>query len=107
MPMIKIEYDDSKLTEDEAKSISSATQKIVTKITGVEDVFVYANTAKIKIQVAPIEIFVEMSEFKIKDLEDLTSKIKQELITWKEGSGFKQPINLTVIPMHWKVEIGI
>src|SRR3990167_5102495 len=99
MPTIRIDYDDNKLSLEEATQLSVASQEVVSRVTGIEDVFVYCNTAKIKIKVAPIEIFVEMSDFKVKDLDELTSKIKQELKTWKENSGFKQSINLTVIPM--------
>lgn len=107
MPMIKIEYDDKKLTEDEASNISEAVQEIVSKVTKLPSVFVYANTSKIKIQIAPVEIFIEISDFKIQDLDELTAAIKNELKSWKDTTKFKQPINLTVIPMHWKVELGI
>ena len=107
MPVINIEYDDVKLSEDEVKSLSEATQRVVSEVTGIEDVFVYANTAKVKVKIAPIEIFVQMSGHKIENLDDLTSKIKDKLASWKIESGFKTPINLTVIPMNWKIEIGI
>lgn len=107
MPVITIEYDDSKLEDSQVVELSEATQKIVSEVTDIKDVFVYANTARIKVQIAPIEIFVQMSDFKIKDLDELTGKIKTRLITWKEETQFKHPINLTVIPMHWKVEVGI
>jgi hypothetical protein len=107
MPMIKIEYDDVKVNVDEVRNLSDAVQRIVSAVTGIEDVFVYANSASIKVKVAPIEIFVEMSDHKIENLDDLTNKIKDELSSWKTQSGFKVPINLTVIPMRWKVEINI
>ena len=107
MPMIKIEFDDSKLGDDEVKRISEATQKIVSESTGIEDVFVYANSARVKVQVAPIEVFVEMSDNKIDNLDELTSKIKDGISEWKKENNFSQPVNLTVIPVRWKVEVNI
>ena len=107
MPMITIQYDDGKVSDDEISELATEIQKIVSKITKIEDVFVYGNSAKVKVKIAPIEIFVKMSDFKIKDLDALTAQIKAELIDWKNKTGFRRPINLTVIPMHWKVEVEI
>jgi hypothetical protein len=55
----------------------------------------------------PIEIFVEMSTHKINNLGKLMELIKKGLIEWKIKEKFKTPINLTIIPMNWKVEVGI
>ncbi len=82
-------------------------QKVVSEATGIADVFVYANSAKIKVQIAPIEIFVEMSAPKIMDADALIGEIKKKLSEWKAANNFTHPINLTLIPMNWKVEIGI
>lgn len=105
--MIRLEFADSKVSDDEARFLSEATRKIVSEVTGIEDVFVYANSARIKIQVAPIEIFVEMTAGKIQDLDELTRAIKDALIHWKKEVGFVHPVNLTLVPMQWKVEIAI
>jgi hypothetical protein len=107
MPMIKIQFDDAKVEKTDIENLSNAIQKIVSEATGIEDVFVYGNSSEIKIKIAPIEIFVEMSASKIKDLESLTMDIKEKLSNWKNGNNFSHPINLSVIPMNWKVEVGI
>jgi hypothetical protein len=107
MPMIKIQYDDAKLSESEVRSVSEAIRRIVQSATEIEDVFVYANCAQINVAIAPIEIFVEMSAHKIKDEDELVKVIRNELARWKQESGFSQPINLTLIPMHWKIEVEI
>jgi hypothetical protein len=107
MPLIRIEYDKTKLKEGEAVDVSNAIQKIVSGVTGIEDVFVYTNSAEIKIKVAPIEIFVEMSAHKIKDPDELIAQIKAQLSEWKQSRSFPHPINLSLIPMNWKIEIGI
>lgn len=82
-------------------------QKIVSEVTGIEDVFVYANSSLIKIKIAPIEVFIEMSAHKIKDQNELMKDIKEKIIIWKQKVNFTYPINLTLIPMQWKFEVGI
>jgi uncharacterized membrane protein len=107
MPIITIEFDDAKVSDTEIRSLSEAVQKIVSEVTKIEDVFVYADSARIKIKIAPIEVFVQMSAPKIDDLDALTNEIKTKLSDWKKEQRFTHPINLTVIPMQWKVEVGI
>jgi len=107
MPIIRIDWDDEKLNNDEILALSNAVQKIVSEATGIEDVFVYANSSQIKIKIAPVEIFIEMSAHAIKDESALIKTIRENLSEWKRNSSFQQPINLTLIPMNWKIEINI
>jgi len=107
MPVIRIDYDNNKVSESAATTLSEAVQKIVSRATGIEDVFVYANSPQIKVKVAPIEIFIEMSAHKIPDSDKLITEIKSRLVEWKKEKNFGHPINLTLIPMQWKIEIGI
>lgn len=107
MPMIHIEYDNAGVSDHDAEALARAICGIVSRATGIKDVFVYANTAKIKVQVAPIEIFVRMTAAKIKDENALMQDIKVKLAEWKLSTNFQYPINLTLIPVNWKIEIGI
>ncbi len=107
MPTIRIDYDDGKLKDSDILELSNAVQKIVSEITGIEDTFVYANSSHIKVNIAPIEIFVQMSVGIIPDTDEMLAKIKAGLSEWKKANNFKFPINLTLMPMQWKFEIGI
>ncbi|MDE2029026.1 MAG: hypothetical protein KGI97_00515 [Alphaproteobacteria bacterium] len=107
MPLIRIEFDDEVVSDGDARSLSEVVRIIVSEETGIEDVFVYANAARIKVQIAPIEIFIEMSAPKIADADDLFARIKKRLSEWKGRRAFSHPINLTLIPMNWKFETGI
>lgn len=107
MPVIRIEYDNAKLEEEAILAVSYAIQKIVSETTGIEDVSVYANSSHIKVKVAPIEIWVEMSAHKIKNAEELLTQFKEKLSQWKKEKNFPHPINITLIPMSWKFEIGV
>lgn len=105
MPLIRIEYDN--ISESDIRGLSQSVRDIVSHVTGIEDVFVYANSSQIKIRVAPVEIFVEMSANKISNADELIEKIKSGISDWKKTSSFNYPINLSLIPMSWKIEIGI
>jgi len=107
MPVIHIDYDNEQLSEAEIKALVKATHEIVSGVTGIADVPVYAQYPQHKYKIAPIEIFVRFSDHKIKDLDALTSEFKQKLVEWKNQEKFAHKINLTVIPMHWKIEIDI
>jgi hypothetical protein len=107
MPTIRIDYDDGKLKDENVLALSHAVQKIVQDITGIEDTFVYANSPHIKVKVAPIEVYVQLSAHKIKDVDELFGQIKERLSAWKKESNFAFPINLTLMPMQWKFDIDI
>ena len=102
-----MDYDNSRVSKEDAFALSLAAQKIVSEVTGIEDVFVYGNSSEIKIKIAPVEIFIEMSAHKIVDQDTLLSDIKLKVSEWKKENKFPHPINLTLIPMQWKIEIGI
>lgn len=107
MPIIRIEFDDNKIDNNAIEQLSKAVQTIVSQITGIADVFVYGNSSQIKINIAPIEIFVEMSAHKIDNIDTLFESIKSQLSERKQSNSFSLPINLTIIPMHWKFDTGI
>jgi len=107
MPIIRIDFDGEKVSDKEILSLSKSIQKIVSQSTNIEDVFVYANSPQIKINIAPIEIFIKMSVEKTKNITELMATIKSSLQHWKKEKNFPQSINLTIIPMNWKIEINI
>ncbi len=107
MPIVRIDWDNEKLEKEMVLTLSEAVHKIVSETTGIADVPVYANSSEIKVKAAPVEIFVQMSAHKIKDVDVLVGEIKSKLSAWKQETSFPHPINLTFIPMDWKIEIDI
>jgi len=107
MPVITIEYDDKAVSDEDMKALCDGIQEIVSTTTQIDDVSVYAHSAKIKVKHAPIEIFVRLSAHKVTDLDALLSEIKEKLSIWKKKCQYRHLLNLTVIPMNWKFEIGI
>lgn len=107
MPTIVVKYDDNAVTDKEITELGEATIKIAQKITGIQDSFVYADSAHIKINIAPIELYIYLSEKHIPDLDALYAKFKAAIVEWKVDSGFAQPVNFTLVPMRWKFEVGL
>jgi hypothetical protein len=107
MPIIRIDYDNEKIDSVNINKVSHAIRDIVAEVTQIEDVFVYGNSSEIKIKIAPIEIFVELSAHKIENIDELTTEIVARLSEWKKDNHFTTLINFTLIPMPWKIEIGI
>lgn len=107
MPMINIKYDSDKVKDEEIVLLSNAVQKIVQEATKIPEVFVYADSPKIRIDVAPIEIFVEMSASKVTDREQLFQDIKTHLSEWKKVNNFNNPITITLTPMDWRFDVDI
>jgi len=107
LPIVTVEYDDQVVSVKDINDLCSEIQHIVSTTTQIEDVPVYGRSAAIRVKSAPIEIFVQISSHKIKNLDSLMLEIKQKLADWKAMHSFKHPINLTIIPMNWKFEIGI
>ena len=107
MPTIVIKFDDRVVSDKEVTELGQATIKIAQKITGIQDSFVYADSAHIKINVAPIGLYIYLSETHIPDLNKLYSEFKAAIIEWKRKSVFTQPINFTLVPMRWKFEVGL
>lgn len=107
MPVIRIEYDDTIVSDDQAHALAVATQREVAEETGIKDVFVYGNASKIRVGVAPIEIWVEVTASKISNADDTLASLRQRLGGWKVTADFPHPINLTLNLMNWKFAIGI
>lgn len=107
MPVIRVEYDNAVVDEAEAQAFCEAAQKVVVEATGIKEVFVYGNSSHIKVKIAPIEVWVEMSSHKITDAEALAKELRLGLEAWKKQVDFPHLINLTLIPMQWKLELDI
>ncbi len=105
--MITIKFDDKKVSDEKIIKLSNALQKIVSEATNIKEVFVYADSPRIKIDVAPIEVFVEMSASKVGNREELFKNIHDQLLIWKKENDFGYPITMTLIPVDWKFEVGI
>lgn len=107
MPVVSIEFDSKVVSKEEVQKLADASHEIISRITEIEDVPVYANSSDITAKIGPIEIFVKLSAHKIKDLDKLSADISNGLSLWKKEQNFTHPINMSVIPMNWKIIIGI
>lgn len=107
MPVIRVDFDGKKVSPQEIEALCKGTQEIVAAATGIEDTFVYANSPQVSYKIAPIEVFIQLSDHKIEDVDVLVEKLKHGISEWKQKESFQWPINLSFIPMDWRIEIGI
>jgi hypothetical protein len=72
-------------------------------------VYAWVNSAQIRIDIDPVDIMIEMSAHKVPDGDPkkLSAPIAEKIRAWKKENNFDLPINLTVIPVAWALEIGI
>lgn len=107
MPVITIEFDKSIVSETDMQKLVKASHEIVSGVTAIEDVPVYAHSAEYTAEIAPIEIFIRLSAHKVEDAGELTARLKEAYADWKKAQDFPHSINMTFIPMQWNIEIGI
>ncbi len=107
MPVVNIEFDNSKVSKKEIDALANAAYDVIHAVTKIDDIPVYANTAKVRVKAAPIEIWMQISDFKVKNEEEMFSDLKKGFHNWKVKAKFKHKINFTLIPIHWKVEVDV
>ena len=99
MPVIHIEYDKSVLLESDVQLLCKGAHEVTVQVTGVADVPVYANSSHATYAIAPIEIFIRLSDHKITDKIALSNELKMAAIKWKADNNFSHNINMSLIPM--------
>ncbi|HEX3082730.1 MAG TPA: hypothetical protein VHQ86_05800 [Candidatus Saccharimonadia bacterium] len=109
MPIIRFEYDPDKVTAEQITRLATDMVTFTQEVTGMKEVYAWANASQIRIGIDPVDIFIEMSAHLVPDgdpsklSKPLVAKIKQ----WKADHNFAEPINLTFTPVAWQLEIGI
>ncbi len=107
MPVIHIEYDANTVSDEEIEILCKGMHELTSRVTGIADVPVYANHSHITYAISPIEIFIRLSDHKINDADRLIADLKTALESWKKEKNYTPKINMSLISMNWKIEIGI
>lgn len=107
MPVVRVDFDQEKVSAEEVKQFVKGLHEVISSTTNIEDVPVYANASQFSYAIAPVEVFIQLSDHKVNDASELTQILKENLIAWTQDNGFKHLINMTFIPMKWNIEIEI
>jgi hypothetical protein len=109
MPIIRIEYDPDKVTAEQATRLATDVVEFTKEVTGIPEVYAWANASQIRIGIDPVDIIIELSATKVPDGDagKLSKPIAAKIKQWKTDHDFSQPINLTIVPVNWQLEIGI
>jgi hypothetical protein len=109
MPIIRVEYDPDKIAPEQITELSKAVVEFTKEVTGIPETYAWVNASQIRIDIDPVDIIVEISAHKVPDGDpkQLSGPIADKIRHWKDEHRFEQPINLTVTPVNWALEIGI
>lgn len=107
MPEINVKYDEKKVSQEEIQLFCENIYQITLNTKAFKEVFLYANSSQISINIAPIEVIISTGAHVMNKDKEIISKIKLGLQEFKEKTEFKHPINLTLIPMVWETEFNI
>ncbi len=109
MPIIRIEYDPDKISAEQITHLALEVVSYTREVTGIPETYAWANASQIRIDIDPVDIFIELSAHKVPDgdASKLSKPIAAKIKQWKADHNFHHPINLTVTPVNWQLEIGI
>jgi hypothetical protein len=109
MPIIRIEYDPDKVSAAQITQLAKDVVRFTKETTGIPETYAWVNASQIRINIDPVDIFIELSAHKVPDGDpnQLSKPIAAKIKQWKQEHHFEPPINLTVTPVNWALEIGI
>jgi hypothetical protein len=111
MPIVKIDYEKSRISTEEVKKVAEAIQKFTAQVTGYDnaDISVFAAENQITINAAPIEIYIyaNFPTATDTDLETMLKKLRELVIPFKQENNIDIPFNLSVAKMQWKFELEV
>jgi hypothetical protein len=110
MPTIQILFDDSVVSEEQVLQLGNALRDIALGADNLHDVsfaFAYGESPKIKIGLAPLEVYIKITRWKITDEKALSAEFREKLTAWKQEVHYPHPVNILLMPMDWLIEDNI
>lgn len=111
MPIVRIDYEKTKLSGEQIQKIAEAIQGFAAQATGYTpaEISVFASENQITINAAPIEVYVyaTFSTASEQDMEAILIKLRDLIIPFKEQNGITVPFNLSVAKMDWKFQLEV
>ncbi len=111
MPIVRIDYEKTKLSQEEIQKVVQAIQEFAAQVTGYDlsEISVFASENQITINAAPIEIYIyatfpTSSEH---DMEAMLAKLRELILPFKEKNNITIPFNLSVAKMNWKFQLEV
>ena len=111
MPIVRIDYEKEKLSQEQMRVIANKIQGLVAQVTGYEpkDISVFASENQITVNAAPIEIYIyatfpDASEEK---MESMLRELADLVVPFKKEQGIEVPFNLSIVKMNWKFRLEV
>lgn len=110
-PVVKIDYDSGKFSEDFIKALATELHTVVSEASGLplDDVSVFASQNQITVNAAPMEIYVNAGSGAIPnhDKEKMLGIISEAVKAFKKAKDISIPVNISIVEMTWKVGVGV
>lgn len=111
MPIVRIDYEKNKISQEEIKKVAEAVQGFTAEVTEYDpkDISVFASENQITVNAAPIEIYVYATfpEASGEDMEAMLTKLRDLVTPFKEQNNITIPFNLSIAKMNWKFELEV
>lgn len=111
MPIVRIDYEKSKLSREVIQKVAEAIQGFAAEATGYTpaEISVFASENQITINAAPIEIYVYATfpEASGEDMEAMLIKLRDMVIPFKAQNNITTPFNLSIVKMNWKFQLEV
>lgn len=111
MPIVKIDYDKEKLSQEQIRSIVNRLQSAVADVTGYDpkEISVFAYENQITANAAPLEIYIYATfpDVTSEKMESMLNRLADLLAPFKKEQDINVPFNISVAKMNWKFKLEV
>lgn len=111
MPIVRIDYEKTQVTEEEIHAIVAAVQGFAADVTGYEpkDISVFASENQITANAAPLELYIHATfpDVTESEMESMLENLASHIATFKKEHAITIPFNLSVVKMQWKFKLEV
>ena len=111
MPIVRIDYEKTKLSQEQARTVANVIQGMAAQVTGYEpsEISVFASENQITINAAPIEIYIyaTFTDVTPEKMESMHEQLAELIVPFKKEQGIEIPFNLSIVKMNWKFKLEV
>lgn len=111
MPIVKIEYEKTRVSEEEMQTVATALHGFVAEVTGYEpkDISVFASPNHFSVNAAPLEVYIygNFPDATESSMEATLEKLAALIAPFKIERGITTPLNLSIAKMNWKFKLEV
>lgn len=111
MPIVRIDYEKEKLSQEQMRTVATKLQGLVAQVTGYGpgDISVFASENQITVNAAPVEIYIyaNFPDVTEEKMESILKELADLVVPFKKEQGIEVPFNLSIVKMNWKFKLEV